>query len=108
MKTLQLIDIGTKLSDTDLEGTVDTLFQIPIDNTSTMTNVYDALVEEIEGDDFGMLALEKFISIQDEDSFDKNIYEAEEIKLENDDDNQYYMIFHLFGIKNILNENKVD
>jgi hypothetical protein len=108
MKTLQLIDIGTKLSDTDLEGTVDTLFQIPIDNTSTMTNVYDALVEEIEGDDFGMLALEKFISIQDEDSFNKNIYETEEIKLENDDDNQYYMIFHLFGIKNILNENKVD
>lgn len=108
MKMLQLIDIGTKISDTDLEGDVETLLQIPIDNTSTMTNVYDALVDEVEGDDFGMLALEKFISIQDEDSFDKNIYEAEEIKLEDDDTNQYYMIFHLIEIKNILDENKVD
>lgn len=108
MKMLQLIDIGTKATDTDLEGDVETLLQIPIDNTSTMTNVYDALVEETEGDEFAVLALEKFISVQYDDSFDRNIYEAENIKLDEADDNQYYMVFHLFEIKNIIEENKVD
>ena len=32
MKMLQLVDIGTKASEADLEGDVETLIQIPIDS----------------------------------------------------------------------------
>ena len=106
MKTIQLIEIGTKLTESDLEGDVDTLLQVPINNTSTMTNVYDELVNMVEGDAFAMLALEKFISAQYNESFDKNIYDTENIKLDIADDNQYYMSFHLFEIKNIIDTSK--
>lgn len=39
MKMLQLIDIGSKVTETDIKGDVETLYQIPIDKTSTMKDV---------------------------------------------------------------------
>lgn len=102
MKALQFIEIGTLANDSDFEGDVETLLHVPINDETTMKEVYDDLVDQLTGDEYSILALEKFIAAQDKDSFDQNIFKAEKIKLEAGDINQYYMIFHLFNVKNML------
>jgi hypothetical protein len=107
MKMLQFIEIGTLATKFDYKDqNIELLIHAPVTHKSTMKDVYDYLadVKEIKDDPYAMVALEKFISAQDHDSFDKNIFKECEIEIKSYDKNQYYMIFHLSTIRNIMEE----
>lgn len=107
MKLLQFIEIGTLATKFDYKDKeIELLIHAPVNEKSTMKEVYDYLTEvkEIKEDPYAMVALEKFITAQDQDSFDKNIFDECEIEIKSYDKNQYYMIFHLSSIRNIMED----
>lgn len=107
MKLLQFIEIGTLATKFDYKNKqIELLIHAPVNANSTMKDVYDYLtdVKEIKEDPYAMVALEKFITAQYQDSFDKNIFKECDIKIKSYDTNQYYMIFHLSTIRNIMED----
>lgn len=102
MKILQFIEIGTLATPADYDNKVGDLHQIPVSADSTPRIIYERLADELANDPEAMIALGKFVESQKEDTLDKGIFADCDIQLDPDDINQYYMIFQLITVVNIM------
>lgn len=103
MKILQFIEIGTFATSTDFDNKVGELYQVPVNSDTTPRMVFDVLVDLIKHDSDALEAFSRFMENQMEDNLDKNIFDDCEIIIDHDDTNQYYMIFQLMTVVNIIN-----
>lgn len=102
MKILQFIEIGTLATPTDYDNQVGELFQIPVTADSTPRIIFERLADDMKNDPDAMIAFGKFMQSQNQETLDKGIFADCDIQLDPEDVNQYYMIFQLITVVNIM------